>query len=50
MSFKVPHVQLNQPVSETYICSDYHKCFALQHMQYQFFAIFIAAVPNHSMR
>ena len=46
----VPHVQLNQSVSDTYICSEFHKCYALQHLQYQFFAIFLSAVPNHSMR
>ena len=50
MAFRVPHAQLKHPVSETYISSEYHKCFALQHLQYQFFGIFVAAVPNHSMR
>ena len=50
IAFRVPHAQLTQPVSETYMNSDYHKCYALQHLQYQFFGIFVAAVPNHSMR
>ena len=51
LAFKaVPHVQLNHSVSDTYVCSEFHKCYALQHMQYQLFAIFLSAVPNHSMR
>ena len=50
MAYRVPHSQLKHPVSETYISSEYHKCYALQHLQYQFFGIFVAAVPNHSMR
>ena len=46
----VCHVQLPHLVNETYLCSDYHKCLAVQHQQYQIFVIFIPAVPNHSMR
>ncbi len=50
MAFRVPHVQLKHPVSETYVAHDYYKCYALQHLQFQFYAIFVVAVPNHSMR
>ena len=46
----VPHVKLDHPVSETYLNFEYFKCHAIRHLQFQFFAIFIAAVPNHSMR
>ena len=46
----VPHVQLSHAVSDTFLVSEFHKCYALQHMQYQLFAIFLSAVPNHSMR
>ena len=41
---------MDHPVSETYLNFEFYKCFALRHLQFQFFAIFIAAVPNHSMR
>jgi len=50
ISFKAPHVQLAHPVSETYISSPQYKCYALQHLQYQMFAIILPLVPNHSMR
>lgn len=50
MAFRVPHVQLKHPVSENYMSFDYFKAYAIQHMQFQFFAIFVVAVPNHSMR
>ena len=46
----VPHAQLSHGVSDTYVVSEFHKCYALQHMQFQLFAIFMSAVPNHSMR
>ena len=50
MAYRVPHTQLTHPVSETYSNFDYYKCYALQHLQYQFFGIFVAAVPNFSLR
>ena len=46
----ISHVQLPHLVNEAYLCSEYHKCIAVQHQQYQLYVIFIAAVPNHSMR
>ena len=42
--------QCKHPVSEVFSCSEYHKCLALQSGPYQLFAVFIPAVPNHSMR
>jgi hypothetical protein len=50
ISFKVPHVQMAHPVSDTYICTSQYKCYALQHLQYQLFVILLPLVPNHSMR
>jgi hypothetical protein len=50
ISANVSHVELNHPASESYICSDGHKCIAVMQQQYQFFAVFPSAVNNHSMR
>ena len=47
---KVAHAQPKHFVSETYQCSEYHKCMAMQHQHFQLFMIFQAAIPNHSMR
>ena len=44
------YFQCKHPVSEVFSCSEYHKCLALQSGPYQLFAVFIPAVPNHSMR
>ena len=46
----VPHARLRHPVSESYLSTEFHKCVAVQHRHCQLFAIFVAAVPNHSMR
>jgi len=45
-----PHTNLLHPVSETFVCSELHKCYAVQSGPYQLFSLFISAVPNHSIR
>lgn len=49
-SMNVSHAILKHPVGETYQCSEFHKCYALQHRQYQLFLLFTSNVPNHFMR
>ncbi|XP_023342335.1 protein fuzzy [Eurytemora carolleeae] len=44
------HTTLIHPVLETFQCSEYHKCYAVQTGPYQLFTLFISAVPNHSIR
>jgi len=45
-----PHTTLLHQVSETFLCSEYHKCYAVQSGPYQVFCLYIGAVPNHSAR
>jgi len=49
-SSSVSQTKVTHPVSETFLNFEYYKCFAMRHLQFQFFAIFVGAVPNHSMR
>ncbi|CAB4068011.1 FUZ [Lepeophtheirus salmonis] len=49
-SSRVSHSKVLHPVRETYLCSEYHKCYATQIGQYQMFCLFVAGIPNHNMR
>ena len=46
----VTHVELSHPATESYMAFETHTCVAVAHAQYQLFALFPPAVPNHSMR
>ena len=45
-----PHTPTRHPVSEVFSVSEYHKCLATVSGPYQLLAVFISAVPTHSMR